>query len=105
VTSINARQHKHTVEEEAEIREAALDRTIEDSFPASDPPSSIPNPYDDRHDLRGHVDEEREDPANEKGLLAPSPRFPDLFVMNRRVPSLHPAAVTSLAEGWPEARR
>jgi hypothetical protein len=32
--------------EERAIREAALDRTIEDSFPASDPPSSIPDPYD-----------------------------------------------------------
>jgi len=28
------------------IREAALDRTIEASFPASDPPSTIPNPED-----------------------------------------------------------
>ena len=68
---MNARHHRHTLEEEAEIREAALDRTIEDSFPASDPPSSIPNPSDDRHDLRADVDEEREDPANEKGLRVP----------------------------------
>jgi hypothetical protein len=30
--------------EERRDREAALDRTIEASFPASDPPSSIPNP-------------------------------------------------------------
>ena len=29
-------------EEEREIREAALDQTIEASFPASDPPSSDP---------------------------------------------------------------
>ena len=29
------------------IREAALDQTIEASFPASDPPSSNPNPDDD----------------------------------------------------------
>ena len=28
------------------IREAALDETIADSFPASDPPSTIPNPND-----------------------------------------------------------
>ena len=28
------------------VREAALDETIEDSFPASDPPSSNPNPRD-----------------------------------------------------------
>jgi len=30
--------------EEQRIREAALDKTIADSFPASDPPSSNPNP-------------------------------------------------------------
>jgi hypothetical protein len=36
--------HDHTPEEERKIREAALDRTVEDSFPASDPPSSNPNP-------------------------------------------------------------
>jgi hypothetical protein len=35
-------------EEERRHREAALDRTIEESFPASDPPSSDPNP--DAHD-------------------------------------------------------
>jgi hypothetical protein len=28
----------------AEIRERTLDKTIEDSFPASDPPSSDPSP-------------------------------------------------------------
>jgi hypothetical protein len=33
-------------EAERRIREAALDRTIEDSFPASDPPSTNPDPYD-----------------------------------------------------------
>ena len=38
--------HQHTPEEERRIREAALDKTIESSFPASDPPSSIPNPDD-----------------------------------------------------------
>jgi hypothetical protein len=32
--------------DERTVREAALDRTIENSFPASDPPSSIPDPYD-----------------------------------------------------------
>jgi hypothetical protein len=36
---------RRTVDEERQSREAALDHTIEDSFPASDPPSSIPNPY------------------------------------------------------------
>ena len=38
--------HQHTPEEERRIREAALDKTIADSFPASDPPSSDPNPDD-----------------------------------------------------------
>ncbi len=40
------KKHDHTVAEEREIREAALDDTIEDSFPASDPPSTNPNPDD-----------------------------------------------------------
>jgi hypothetical protein len=38
--------HQHTPEEERQIREAALDETIEGSFPASDPPSTDPNPHD-----------------------------------------------------------
>jgi hypothetical protein len=39
--------HDHTPEEERKIREAALDETIAESFPASDPPSTIPNPDED----------------------------------------------------------
>lgn len=39
-------KHQHTPAEEKKIREAALDETIEGSFPASDPPSSDPNPDD-----------------------------------------------------------
>jgi len=39
-------RHHHTPEEERRIREAALDETIEGSFPASDPPSTNPNPDD-----------------------------------------------------------
>ena len=39
--------HHHTPAEEKKIREAALDETIESSFPASDPPSTIPNPDED----------------------------------------------------------
>ena len=31
---------------EHDVREAALDETIAGSFPASDPPSSLPNPAD-----------------------------------------------------------
>jgi len=44
--------HDHTPEEEQRIREAALDETIAGSFPASDPPSSLPNP--DEHDALGN---------------------------------------------------
>jgi hypothetical protein len=40
-------EHHHTPDEERKIREAALDKTIEDTFPASDAPSSLPNPDDD----------------------------------------------------------
>ena len=39
-------RHQHTPAEERAIREAALDETLEGSFPASDPPSSNPNPDD-----------------------------------------------------------
>jgi hypothetical protein len=46
--STPAPDHNHTPEEERRIREAALDETIAGTFPASDPPSSIPNP--DEHD-------------------------------------------------------
>ncbi len=44
-------KHDHTPEEERRIREAALDETISESFPSSDPPSSLPNP--DEHDTPG----------------------------------------------------
>ena len=47
MTPDNPDRHQHTPEEERAIREAALDATIENSFPASDPPSSDPNPDDD----------------------------------------------------------
>lgn len=39
--------HHHTPEEERRIREAALDETLANTFPASDPASSIPNPDED----------------------------------------------------------
>jgi hypothetical protein len=39
--------HKHTPQEERWIREAAMDETLEATFPASDPPSTIPNPHED----------------------------------------------------------
>ena len=41
------------------IREAALDHTIEDSFPASDAPSSIPNPDANEPDHANHMREVR----------------------------------------------
>ena len=44
--SPNKNKHQHTPDEERKIREAALDETIEGSFPASDPPSTDPNPDD-----------------------------------------------------------
>ena len=40
-------EHKHTREEERRIRDAALDHTIAETFPASDPLSTLPNPDDD----------------------------------------------------------
>jgi predicted GNAT family acetyltransferase len=47
----NDNDHRHTPDEERQIREAALDETIAESFPASDPPSTLPNP--DEHDAPG----------------------------------------------------
>ena len=46
MASIPSERHLHTPEEERKFREAALDHTIEETFPASDPPSSNPNPDD-----------------------------------------------------------
>jgi hypothetical protein len=45
---VDSHTHRHTAECERNIREAALDETIAESFPASDPPSTVPNP--DNHD-------------------------------------------------------
>jgi hypothetical protein len=39
------------LEEHRKHEEESLDRTIEDSFPASDPPSSIPDPDEDEEDV------------------------------------------------------
>jgi hypothetical protein len=46
MTSTAPSVREHTPEEEWLVREAALDQTIESSFPASDPPSTNPNPFD-----------------------------------------------------------
>ena len=56
--------HNHTPEEERRIREAALDETVAESFPASDPPSSLLNP--DEHDAEGSGVE----PADDESSLA-----------------------------------
>jgi hypothetical protein len=40
-------EHKHSHAEEKKIREAALDETLKETFPASDPPSTDPNPDND----------------------------------------------------------
>ena len=57
------KEHQHTPAEERTIREAALDETIEGSFPASDPPSSNPNPDD-------HAALERQNPTKEQTSTA-----------------------------------
>ena len=54
MASANDDPHQHTPEEERAIREAALDETLEGTFPASDPPSSNPNP-DDHDAVEGNV--------------------------------------------------
>jgi hypothetical protein len=41
-----AEEHKGPDEEQAK-REKTMDKTLEDSYPASDPPSSIPDPLED----------------------------------------------------------
>jgi hypothetical protein len=72
--------HRHTPAEERAIREAALDETIAETFPASDPPSTIPNP-DDHDALKreegthpaaaDRADERRSDPT-----ATPKPKLP-----------------------------
>jgi hypothetical protein len=52
-------KHDHTPEEERRIREAALDKTLADTFPASDPPSTLPNP-DDHSLVKGEAQPGRE---------------------------------------------
>jgi hypothetical protein len=40
------RRHRKPLGAHRDVREAGMDRTLEESFPASDPPSSIPDPAD-----------------------------------------------------------
>ena len=49
--------HSHRPEQERFRREAALDETIEQSFSASDPQSTAPNPDSDREGPRERVSE------------------------------------------------
>ena len=58
---MSAADHRHTTEEERRIREAALDETIASSFPASDAPSTLPNP--DEHDAVSSEEETHDDDA------------------------------------------
>jgi hypothetical protein len=46
MTSTDPSVQEHTPEQERLVREAALDQTIDSSFPASDPASTNPNPFD-----------------------------------------------------------
>ncbi|MGH9331844.1 MAG: hypothetical protein ACRD09_15505 [Vicinamibacterales bacterium] len=57
--TLTAAEHRHTPAEERKIREAALDETIANTFPASDPPSSIPNP--DEHDAVADLEKPESD--------------------------------------------
>ena len=57
--------HHHTPQEERAIREAALDETIEDTFPASDPPSTIPNPDDHDALARAQANSQRRRPKTQ----------------------------------------
>lgn len=59
-------EHVHTPDEEKRIREAALDVTIEASFPASDPPSTLPNPDD--HQAISDDDESEQPSAKPEAL-------------------------------------
>lgn len=72
-------EHNHTPEEERRIREAALDETISESFPSSDPPSSLPNP--DEHDTPGFLAAREKIADFQRGLakLNEPMSFEDLF--------------------------
>ena len=57
----------HTAERERQRREAALDETIEQSFPASDPLSTDPNPDSHTAVISNRIDDqlkEKEGPAS-----------------------------------------
>lgn len=41
-------EKKVPVQPDKDINDETYDKTVEDSFPASDPPSSIPDPHEDK---------------------------------------------------------
>jgi hypothetical protein len=49
-------EHRHSPETERRIREAALDETLSATFPASDAPSTDPNPDDDSAVVGSKID-------------------------------------------------
>lgn len=59
--------HPHTPDEERRIREAALDETLADTFPASDPLSSDPNPEADEPASQNSEPGTPDDPDHEGG--------------------------------------
>jgi hypothetical protein len=60
----NPGAHHRADADERRRREAALDKTIEASFPASDPPSTDPNP--DTHDAVEPVSPDDPDTDSER---------------------------------------
>lgn len=53
LTMDNEKPTRNVTKDDKETKEQEnLDRTLEDSFPASDPPSSIPDPSDDCEDKK-----------------------------------------------------
>ena len=64
-------RHQHTPEEERRIREAALDQTLEGSFPGSDPLSANPNP-DDHDAVAAALDHQASDHSIDRGATASS---------------------------------
>lgn len=63
---VGSAAHRHTPSEERRCREAALDATLAESFPASDPLSTLPNP--DAHDVELDGDEAAAAVLPDKGL-------------------------------------
>jgi hypothetical protein len=64
--------HLHSHDEERRIREKALDETLAATFPASDPPSSLPNPDDDSVDT---VSTTNEPDASGRSITPPAGDF------------------------------